>query len=126
MSPWGLFGAAKGEAWRTALHRGQGKGRQWHVGQERVLVQHWSPLSYQTPRCAHLLRKVNPKSPLQKQFCSHKNEFMPRFNQTKERKTFFAALSRKHKELQNMGHACQRATGSQSPLQGLSSLQTWS
>lgn len=46
------------------------------------------PPSCQTPRCAHLWRKVNPKSPLQKQFCSRNSEFVPRFNQTKEKKIF--------------------------------------
>lgn len=50
------------------------------------------PPSCQTPRCAHLWRKVNPKSPLQKQFCSRNSEFVPRFNQTKEKKIFLPHL----------------------------------
>lgn len=50
------------------------------------------PPSCQTPRCAHLWRKVNPKSPLQKQFCSCNSEFVPRFNQTKEKKIFLPHL----------------------------------
>lgn len=75
----------------------------------------WNP---QTDPLTLCYREAKPKPLLQKPFLSRNSGFVPRFNRTKKRKSFSLPLTRKHKELHNVGCARWRDAGRETPLLG--------